>query len=77
MESIRAASGRPVYIVHSRADTRIDSTQGELLAASARAAGVDVTTWFPDRGEHMQVQAAYPQEFEERLAGFFEENLQR
>jgi len=77
LETIRAAAGRPVYIIHSRADTRIDSTQSELLAAAAQAAGVKVTTWFPENGEHMQIPAAYPQEFEQRLVGFFSENLKQ
>jgi fermentation-respiration switch protein FrsA (DUF1100 family) len=61
--------------VHSRADTRIDSSQSELLAAAAQAAGVKVSTWFPENGEHMQIPAAYPQEFEQRLVDFFRENL--
>jgi fermentation-respiration switch protein FrsA (DUF1100 family) len=76
VETIRAAAGRPVFIAHSRADTRIDSAQSELLAAAAQAAGVKVSTWFPENGEHMQIPAAYPQEFEQRLVGFFRENLQ-
>lgn len=75
-ETIRAAAGRPVYIAHSRADTRIDSSQSELLAAAAQEAGVKVSTWFPENGEHMQIPAAYPQEFEQRMVGFFRENLQ-
>jgi len=75
VETIRAAAGRPVYIVHSRADTRIDSSQSELLAAAAEETGVKVSTWFPENGEHMQIPAAYPQEFEQRLVGFFRENL--
>lgn len=74
-ESIRAAAGRPVTIIHSRADGRIDSSQSELLAAAAQEAGVKVSTWFPENGEHMQIPAAHPQEFEQRLVGFFRENL--
>jgi fermentation-respiration switch protein FrsA (DUF1100 family) len=76
VETISAAARRPVYIVHSHADTRIDSSQSELLAAAAQEAGVKVSTWFPENGEHMQIPAAYPQEFEQRVVGFFRENLQ-
>jgi len=36
---------------------------------------VNVTTWFPKNGEHVQTPAVYPQEFEQRLVGFFRENL--
>ena len=74
-EAIGAAAGRPVYIMHSRADGRIDSSQSELLAAAAQEAGVKVSTWFPEDGRHMQVPAVYPQEFEQRVVGFFRENL--
>ena len=75
VETIRKAAGRPVYIVHTRADTRIDISQSEQLAAAAQAAGVNVTTWFPENGEHVQTPAVYPQEFEQRLVGFFREAL--
>ena len=69
---IAKAGNRPVYIVHTKADTRIDVNQSEQLAAAAQAAGVNVTTWFPENGEHVQTPAVYPQEFEQRLVGFFQ-----
>ena len=75
VDAVRNDAGRPVYIVHTRADTRIDIGQSEQLAAAAQAAGANVTTWFPENGEHVQTPAAYPQEFEQRLVGFFRENL--
>ena len=71
ISTIRRAGTRPVYIVHSRADTRIDVNQSEQLAAAAQAAGVNVTAWFPETGDHVQTPAWYPEEFEERLVGFF------
>lgn len=74
-EAIRAATGRPVYIIHSHADGRIDISQSKLLAAAAQEAGVKVSTWFPEEGKHMQVPAVYPQEFEQRVVSFFRENL--
>jgi uncharacterized protein len=75
VEAIRGAAGRPVYLVHTHADTRIALAQSEQLAAAAQAAGVRVTTWFPANGEHVQTPAAYPQEFEQRLVGFFRDSL--
>jgi fermentation-respiration switch protein FrsA (DUF1100 family) len=71
VETIRKATGRPVYIVHTHADTRIDINQSEQLAAAAAAAGAKVTTWFPEKGEHVQTPAVYPQEFEQRMVDFF------
>ena len=75
LSAVRKDAGRPVYIVHTRADTRININQSEQLAAAAQAAGVNVTTWFPENGEHVQTPAAYPQEFERRLVGFFRQSL--
>jgi fermentation-respiration switch protein FrsA (DUF1100 family) len=77
ISAIAKAGDRPVYIVHSRADTRIAVHQSEQLAAAAQAAGVDVTTWFPDQSEHVQTPAVYPEEFKRRMTGFFEEALAR
>jgi len=77
LDAIAKAGSRPVYIVHTRADTRINVDQSEQLAAAAKAAGVNVTTWFPENGEHVQTPAVYPQEFEQRLVGFFRDNLGR
>jgi dipeptidyl aminopeptidase/acylaminoacyl peptidase len=74
-DAIRQAGTRPVYIVHSRGDRRISFRQSEELADAAQAAGVNVTAWFPENGDHLQTPAAYPEEFERRMVGFFRENL--
>jgi dipeptidyl aminopeptidase/acylaminoacyl peptidase len=70
LDAIRKAAGRSVYIVHTHADARIDISQSKQLLAAAQAAGVNVTAWFPERGEHVQTPAAYPQEFEQRMVDF-------
>ncbi len=75
MEAIAKAAGRPVFIVHAQGDTRISYHQSEQLAAAAQAAGVVVTTWFPEGGDHMTTPAVHTQEFEQRLVGFFRQNL--
>jgi pimeloyl-ACP methyl ester carboxylesterase len=69
------AHGRPVYIVHSRNDPRIGVHQSEQLAAAAQAAGANVTAWFPEKGYHVQTPAWYPEEFEQRMVGFFRDSL--
>ena len=73
--AIRSAGDRPVYIVHSHDDRRISISQAHELAAAALDAGVNVETWFPERSEHLQTPALYPEEFEKRLVGFFRESL--
>jgi fermentation-respiration switch protein FrsA (DUF1100 family) len=75
LDAVRKDTARPIYIVHTRADTRIDINQSEQLAAAAKASGANVTTWFPENGEHVQTPAVYPQEFEQRMVGFFREAL--
>ena len=75
IEAITKAAGRPVYIVHTQADTRIAVNQSEQLAAAAQSAGAKVTTWFPENGAHVQTPAYYPEEFEQRLVGFFRQAL--
>jgi uncharacterized protein len=75
LDAVRKAGNRPVYIVHSRADTRIDVQQSEQLAAAASSADANVSAWFPETSEHVQTPAVYPQEFEQRLVGFFRDAL--
>ena len=75
IEVISSVGDRPVYIVHSRGDRRISISQSHELAAAALDAGVNVQAWFPERSEHLQTPAAYPQEFERRLVEFFREAL--
>jgi dipeptidyl aminopeptidase/acylaminoacyl peptidase len=75
IRAIQAAGRRPVYIVHSPADTRIAVQQSEQLVAAGLEAGVDVTAWFPESAEHVQTPAVYPQEFKARMAGFFRKAL--
>jgi fermentation-respiration switch protein FrsA (DUF1100 family) len=72
--AMEKAAGRPVYIVHSRADERISYHQSEQLAAAARAAGADVELWLVDGAGHVQIPAVYPEEFEQRIVGFFRQS---
>jgi fermentation-respiration switch protein FrsA (DUF1100 family) len=72
---IKEVGDRPIYIVHSRSDRRVSIRQSEELANAARAAGANVTTWFPENGLHLQTPAVYPEEFERRMVGFFRQSL--
>jgi pimeloyl-ACP methyl ester carboxylesterase len=69
------AAGRPVFIVHSRDDQRIDYHQAEQLAEAARAGGAEVDFWLVDDVGHVRTPGAYPEEFERRMVGFFQETL--
>jgi uncharacterized protein len=75
VEVIQHVGKRPIYVVHSQADTRVPIDQARELVAAARAAGDNVTAWFTERGEHVQTPVAYPEEFEGRLVDFFRLSL--
>jgi dipeptidyl aminopeptidase/acylaminoacyl peptidase len=75
IHAIRQAGSRPIYIVHSREDARVPIDQAQQLVAAARTAGDNVTAWFADHGKHVQTPAVYPEEFEQRLVGFFRQSL--
>jgi dipeptidyl aminopeptidase/acylaminoacyl peptidase len=71
ISAVKKAGRRPIFIVHSRADTRIALHHSDQLAAAARAAGVNVTTWFIDKAEHVQAAAYSPEEFQGKMVEFF------
>jgi pimeloyl-ACP methyl ester carboxylesterase len=73
---IKEVGGRPIYIVHSRSDRRISIRQSQELFNAAQEAGVNVTAWFPENGLHLQTPAWYPEEFEQRMVGFFRQTLE-
>jgi fermentation-respiration switch protein FrsA (DUF1100 family) len=69
--AMQKAAGRPVFIVHSRDDTRIDYHQAEQLADAAGAAGAAGELWLVDGVDHVRTPGAYPEEFERRIVDFF------
>jgi len=50
---------------------------GALLwrAFFSGGARINIQTWLPEKREHLQTPALYPEEFEARLAGFFNQAL--
>jgi uncharacterized protein len=74
-DAIAKAGSRPIFVVHSRDDTRVNYQHSERLAQMAKDAGANLTLWLSDKGQHLQVPAYYPQEFEAQMAGFFRSAL--
>lgn len=70
-DALRTAGTRPVFIVHSRSDERINVRHTERLMTIAQEAHLDVTVWYLDGVAHVRGMAAYPQEYEQHLAEFF------
>jgi dipeptidyl aminopeptidase/acylaminoacyl peptidase len=74
-DAMLKAGERPMFIVHSRVDPRIDYHHSERLAQMAKDAGANVTLWLVDKGGHLMAPAYYGQEFEDKMAGFFRSAL--
>jgi hypothetical protein len=61
--------------VRLRVRLQIAVNQSEQLAAAAQEAGVNVTTCFPEKGNHEDTPAWHPEEVEERIVGVFRSAL--
>ena len=77
ISAIATAGTRPVFAIHSPGDTRIAIEQTEQLVAAGKAAGVNLTVWYPEGCEHMQIPAVLTEEFEERIVAFYDQVLAR
>ncbi len=74
-EAIYNDNNRPLYIVHGTGDTRISVNQTRELASLALQTGANLTTWIPDNVGHVGSVFVYPDEYEQRLVGFFQQAL--
>lgn len=71
LREIQRIGARPVFVVHSAADTRVAIHHSQQLQAAAEAVGANVTFWYVEGADHMQIPAVYPAEFEEKIVDFF------
>jgi dipeptidyl aminopeptidase/acylaminoacyl peptidase len=74
-EAILNDNGRPIYIVHGSADTDISVEQTHALAALAKEKDANLTVWIPEDVGHVGSVFVLPEEYEQRLVGFFREAL--
>jgi len=65
-------SPRAVYILHGENDPQLPADSGELLY---QAAGEPKQYWLCEGSGHHECDSDYPQEFEERIIGFFNQYL--
>lgn len=70
-EAIYNNNGRPLFIVHGTADSRISVDQTRELDALAKQTGANLTVWIPEGVEHVGAVFDLPQEYEQRLVEFF------
>jgi dipeptidyl aminopeptidase/acylaminoacyl peptidase len=73
--ALQSAGDRPVWVVHSTADTRIRVEHSYQLQAAAQQAGINATFWIVDDVGHVRVPGVHPEEFRERLGAFFRAHL--
>ena len=64
-------AGRPIFVVHSPGDTRLNVHHSRDLVQLAQQYGANVTAWFPEGIDHVQACLQLPGEYEQRLVAFF------
>ena len=67
--------GRPVFITHGTADTRLDVHYADQLIEAGQAAGALVEWWIVEGSDHAAAIVDHPAEYEARLVDFFGRTL--
>lgn len=69
-------NGRPIFITHGTADTRLSVDYASDLAEAVSAAGGTPGVWIIDGATHVQAMFIETEEYERRLVEFFDGALQ-
>ena len=75
LDAVRNAAGRPLFIVHGDADTRLDQHHTRDMAALAAQTGANLDTWLPSGIGHVEAVLAEPELYEQKLITFFDAAL--
>lgn len=75
LDAVRRDAGRPLFVVHGDADTRINQHHTLDLAALAGQTNANLTTWLPTGVGHVEAMLLLTDEYEQRLVQFFEGSL--
>lgn len=67
--------GRPIFITHGSADSRLSVRYASDLAQAVRANGGTVEPWIIDGAEHTEAILLQPADYERRLDAFFDAAL--
>jgi dipeptidyl aminopeptidase/acylaminoacyl peptidase len=71
IDAVAKLNGRPIFITHGSADTRLSPTYAFDLASAVRADGGSVEPWIVPGAEHTQAVVLQPAEYQRRLDAFF------
>jgi uncharacterized protein len=72
LDAVGMLDGRPIFITHGTADSRLSVDYGHRLEAAVRADGGSVESWYIDGAEHTESMLTDSEEYEQRLVGFFD-----
>lgn len=75
LRAVDRLDGRPVFIAHGDADTRLSVQYAYDLADAMRAHGWQVEPWIAPGSEHVLAMFEHHEEYEARLVAFFREHL--
>lgn len=75
LEGVRKLDGRPLFVTHGTADTRLSVDYANDLIDAVEAEGGRVDAWIIDGAEHVEGMLLEPEEYEKRLVRFFGEAL--
>jgi fermentation-respiration switch protein FrsA (DUF1100 family) len=70
--AVAKLDGRPIFITHGMADTRLSPAYAADLAAAVRAHGGSVVPWMVAGAEHTQAIVLQPADYDHRLVTFFQ-----
>lgn len=71
LEAARNLNGRPIYITHGTADTRLVVQYAYDLAEAVNSTGGYVEPWIVEGATHVQAIFLQPDEYERRMVEFF------
>jgi dipeptidyl aminopeptidase/acylaminoacyl peptidase len=77
LDAVGMLDGRPLFITHGTADTRLSVDYGHRLEEAVRADGGSVESWYIDGAGHTESMLTDTEEYERRLVAFFEGALAR
>ena len=75
LEAIRRMAGRPVFVTHGTADSRLSVDYARDLIAAAEADGAGIESWIVEGAEHVEGMFLRPDDYEARLVRFFSRAL--
>ncbi len=75
LEGVRKLDGRPLFVTHGTADTRLSVDYARDLIAAVEAEGGRVDSWIVEGAGHVEAMFLEPEEYERRLTDFFDEAL--